>query len=503
LEKRNQTLRFGFKLTGLLWQALSSGSVSQILKTTNFFLLRPSPLSIISRIGWFHFMSPSTLPAVVGHLSKKRGYPNANSASGLEPSLEANPPLNQCIQSQTSGHKRHKSVAFSAVDIIFVATSAVSMSKRRSSHKVSCSPASRRRRHSTAAAGPFESTPRAWYDPAYKRQHTDATTYTVQRHTPIVDTTQAYCRQRSSSNATPYKPPYENSGSLSSSYTVASHAIPSLSLCHTAPYLSITKGSRERRFSGAQLAKSVFPPNQNNYLSSIPVDVCALTQGSNVPPPARLPAPQFRSEVNRHVRETLGHHSFDFAKHIKHRSYVVRSLGSRFTSSLSSHECAAMLDEEVYKLLPSFFRTPPGLKEGNVLIKKVPKKGLGMFAQKSLRSGDFILSEHPVLVTPYVMAVGISVSEMYQQMFLLLSKPMRHQVLDLAVSAFPGGVVYGDEQDVHKSIIRINTFAINLPVPKTECAELSTHRGIFVNMSRCNHRFVPTFSPLAITFLIP
>jgi len=492
-------------------------------------LLRPSPSSIISHIGWFHSMSLSILPAVVGRLSKKRGYPNANSASGLEPNLEANPPSNQCAQSQTSGHKRHKSVTFSSVDIIFVANSAVSMSQSfrphellssdrhcqdgqqistlpfapswRSSNKVSRSPASRKRRHSTATAGPFDCTPRAWYDPAYKRQHTDATTYRVQRHTPIVDPSQAGCRQRSSSNATPYKPPYENSGSLSSSYTVAPHAIPSFSLCNTAHYPLITKVSRKRRFPGAQSAKSVFPPSQNNHFSSIP-DVCALTQGYNVPPLAHLPAPRFRSEVNRHIRETLEHHSFDFAKHIKHRSYVVRSLGSRFTSSLSSHECAAMLDEEVYKLLPSLFRAPPGLKEGHVLIKKVPKKGFGMFAQRSLRSGDFILSEHPVLVTPYVMAVGIPVSEMYQQMFLLLSKHMKHQVLDLAVSAFPGGVGYSDEQDAYKSIIRINTFAINLPVPNTEFAELSTHRGIFVNMSRCNHRSVPTLSPLPITFLV-
>jgi len=86
-----------------------------------------------------------------------------------------------------------------------------------------------------------------------------------------------------------------------------------------------------------------------------------------------------------------------------------------------------------------------------------------MFAQRKLRTGKLILVEHPILVMPYVVAPGTSVSGIYQQMFDLLSKHLRRELLDLAVSAFRGGE-YVDEKEVYESIVRINTLAISFPV---------------------------------------
>jgi len=49
-------------------------------------------------------------------------------------------------------------------------------------------------------------------------------------------------------------------------------------------------------------------------------------------------------------------------------------------------------------------------------------------------------------------------------MFDLLSKHLRRELLDLAVSAFRSGA-YVDEKNVYESIVRIDTLAISLPVP--------------------------------------
>jgi len=178
-----------------------------------------------------------------------------------------------------------------------------------------------------------------------------------------------------------------------------------------------------------------------------------------------------------------------FERHRKHSNYVVRLLTSELTPSFSSNghpESVVLLDAGVNQALPPIFRSPLPFRDGNILIEKAPNKGMGMFAQRMLHTGELVLTEHPTFVMPYVVEPGTPVSGIYQQMFNLLSKYLRHELLDLAASAFWGGA-YVDENDVYESIVRINTLAISLPVPH---AGLADHRAIFLKLGRCNHRFV-------------
>jgi len=177
-----------------------------------------------------------------------------------------------------------------------------------------------------------------------------------------------------------------------------------------------------------------------------------------------------------------------FPPHLFH-NYVVRLLSSELTPSFSSNthpDSVVLLDAGVNQTLPPVFRSPLPFRDRNILIEKAHNKGLGMFAQRKLRTGELILAEHPILVMPYVVAPGTSVSGIYQQMFDLLSKHLRRELLDLAVSAFRSGE-YVDEKNVYESIVRINTLAISLPVPHVGLAD---HRAIFLKLGRCNHRFV-------------
>ncbi|KIM37400.1 hypothetical protein M413DRAFT_273919 [Hebeloma cylindrosporum] len=206
-------------------------------------------------------------------------------------------------------------------------------------------------------------------------------------------------------------------------------------------------------------------------------------------PPANQPPPEICEEVNHRIRTTFDQPSFDFSQHVSHRTYVVRSI-----SFSPTEECVSMLDVGVDALFPSVFPPPPICADDNFAIHPSPGKGLGMFSRRLVRSGEVVLVERPVILTPYVVGLAVPLAQLYSDMFEKLSPDVSKQLMEL--SSFASDNVKRNKvelktKDVCESVMRMNALAVQLQVPKGEYAELSTHRGVFLNTSRCNHSCAP------------
>ena len=202
-----------------------------------------------------------------------------------------------------------------------------------------------------------------------------------------------------------------------------------------------------------------------------------------IPPSNNKPPPQVCAEINQRIRSTFHYPDFDFIQHVQHRSYVVR------TQYFKESECVTMLDTGVDDLLQRMFENlPPQLPNTtmNIDIRPSPGKGLGMFSQRNISNGEAFFIEYPTVITPYVIGLSIGLSALYADIFGKLSGPVFGELMDLSSSSSIPGEFH---QDVHEAIMRINALAIELPVPSGEFSELNTHRAIFLQTSRCNHRF--------------
>jgi hypothetical protein len=152
-----------------------------------------------------------------------------------------------------------------------------------------------------------------------------------------------------------------------------------------------------------------------------------------------------------------------------------------------------MLDIGVDGLFPSVFPQPPPCADGNFVIHQSPGKGLGMFARRLIRSGETVLVERPVVLTPYVIGLAVPLEQLYFDMFEKLSPSVLSQLMGLSSTSMspdnPKRGNVGKNTEICESIMHMNALAVQLQVPKGENAELSTHRGVFLQTSRCNHRF--------------
>lgn len=209
-------------------------------------------------------------------------------------------------------------------------------------------------------------------------------------------------------------------------------------------------------------------------------------------PPTNQPPPEICEEVNHRIRTTFDHPSFDFSQHVLHRTYIVRSI-----TFSPSEECVSMLDVGVDALFPPVFPHPPVCVNDNFTIHPSPGKGLGMFSRRSICSGEIVLVERPVILTPYVIGLTVPLAQLYSDMFEKLSPDVSKHLMELSSSArsspdkLKRSQVEFKTTDICESIMRMNALAVQLQVPKGEYAELSTHRGVFLQTSRCNHRFDP------------
>lgn len=146
-----------------------------------------------------------------------------------------------------------------------------------------------------------------------------------------------------------------------------------------------------------------------------------------------------------------------------------------------------MLDTGVDNLLQRMFETLPPHPDTsmNIDIRAAsPGKGLGMFSRKEISNGEAFFVEYPTVIAPYVIGLSVGLSTLYADIFKRLSGPLLAEVMDLSCSS----LIVGETKDVHEAIMRINALAVELPVPGGEFSELNTHRAIFLQTSRCNHR---------------
>ncbi|KAF8193689.1 hypothetical protein BJ912DRAFT_848234 [Pholiota molesta] len=197
--------------------------------------------------------------------------------------------------------------------------------------------------------------------------------------------------------------------------------------------------------------------------------------------PTSPPPPEFCAEANRRIRNALSCPAFDFSQHILHRTYVVRNL--QFSPS---EECVVMLDAAVESLLPHIYPPLPPCSIDAFVISPSREKAKGLFAQRTIRDLEVILSERPVVITPYVIGLAVPLPQLYTDIFRRLSKDILHNLVDLL--PFPWE---DDEPLIYEAIIRLNALAIALNVPDEKFAELPTHRGVFLQTSRCNHSCGP------------
>ena len=249
----------------------------------------------------------------------------------------------------------------------------------------------------------------------------------------------------------------------------------------------ISKSPRKRRFS--TISPPPHDPVHDTPISSFKrrnssedklqhdpsfVEMCIIPPSTNKPPP------QVCAEINQRIRSTFHYPDFDFIQHVQHRSYVVR------TQYFKESECVTMLDTGVDGLLQRKFKKlrPQPNTSMNIDIRASPGKGLGMFSRKHISDGEAFFIEYPTVITPYVIGLSIGLSALYADIFGKLSEPVFRELMDLSSSSS----IPGEIQDVHEAIMRINALAIELPVPSGEYSELNTHRGIFLQTSRCNHR---------------
>jgi hypothetical protein len=184
--------------------------------------------------------------------------------------------------------------------------------------------------------------------------------------------------------------------------------------------------------------------------------------------------------INEQVHSNLALNcaTFDFAAHVQHRSYAVHDY------FIGDFQGTALFDEGVERLLPDSFEPSPPSPMDLVEIINTGKKGFGMLARRDIPAQGLILIEHPVVVTPYLIGLTTPLSDLYAQLFNRLPPKLHRDLMRLA------NCKSVKECSLFEGIVRTNAIGIQLDVPDVPHPELSTHRAIFLNTSRCNHRLV-------------
>ncbi|KAF5378136.1 hypothetical protein D9615_007522 [Tricholomella constricta] len=213
----------------------------------------------------------------------------------------------------------------------------------------------------------------------------------------------------------------------------------------------------------------------------------AWCRSSSAPGPSASssspPPPHICAKINAQVatNPALARPDFDFAAHVQSRSYTMHNF------VFQDFEAAVLLDEGVERLLPDTFQTacPPAAPLYTFEIGDAGAKGLGMFALRDIPSGALVLVEHPVIVAPYLLGMSVPLPEVYAELFGRLPAEACHELMALANSRST------EDCDLLEGIVRTNALGIQLEVPDVPNPELTTHRAVFLNTSRCNHSCGP------------
>ena len=154
---------------------------------------------------------------------------------------------------------------------------------------------------------------------------------------------------------------------------------------------------------------------------------------------------------------------------------------------IGDFECSTLIDAPILAHLPEPYTFRSASSEHTYKIAPAGNKGLGMFATSDIPTGGLIVVEHPVIVWPLICCVpGIPLATIYDLMVERLEPPVRRELLSLS------NCKSADECGVVEGILRTNNIGIDLPVPEPMHKYAANYRGIFLTMSRCNHRSVQT-----------
>ncbi|KAJ7186406.1 hypothetical protein C8R46DRAFT_274791 [Mycena filopes] len=219
------------------------------------------------------------------------------------------------------------------------------------------------------------------------------------------------------------------------------------------------------------------------------------SSSKQTPPPSTLllrratslPPLQLCCQLNADIRSNvlLDSPYFDLAGHTCHRAYCLHNP----VYANATDETATLLDVGVKGLLPTPMPSPPVTSPKGVAFTIRPsdgKSGLGMFAAQNIPAGGIVVVERPILVAPYLIALETHPeSALYAALLRRLSPETVARFMSLA-NCKPES-----ECDLVEGIVRTNAIAITLDVPDVPHPELATHRGIFLNISRCNHSCGP------------
>ncbi|GLB43047.1 putative SET (Su(var)3-9, Enhancer-of-zeste, Trithorax) domain containing protein [Lyophyllum shimeji] len=199
-------------------------------------------------------------------------------------------------------------------------------------------------------------------------------------------------------------------------------------------------------------------------------------------PSTRTPPPQHVcAAVNAQVTSIpgLAPPHFDFAEHVRSRSYTMQN----FVFGDDPFETAVLLDEGVERLLPDTFQRACASPSCTFEIGDAGEKGRGMFAVKDMPAGALVLVEHPAVVVPYLIGLDVPLRDVYAELFGRLPPEAHRALMGLANSR--------EDCDHREGIVRTNALGIQLDVPDVAHPELTTHRAVFLNTSRCNHSCGP------------
>ncbi|KJA20637.1 hypothetical protein HYPSUDRAFT_55954 [Hypholoma sublateritium FD-334 SS-4] len=166
------------------------------------------------------------------------------------------------------------------------------------------------------------------------------------------------------------------------------------------------------------------------------------------------------------------------------RRYIVDTLelGPR-------EECVVLLDAGVERLLPTKFAPLPPFAEDALAVAGAAGMGAGLFAARAIRDGESLLCERPALIVPHAVGPAVPLGQLYADVMRRLPPPVVHRLRDLAACAGENTQLK-DALDF-EGVVRTHALAIALAVPEGTDGERSTHRGLFVRASLCNHSCGP------------
>lgn len=242
-----------------------------------------------------------------------------------------------------------------------------------------------------------------------------------------------------------------------------------------------------KRFIKNNNSPTSLPPSKPN-----PSSLKEITPTS--PPPTPICA-----GVNSQIRQNPALHypEFDFASYVRHRTYTLSTIdfGKTATACFVDKGVHDIIEELLFEMsLP----TPPTVPSYE--IRDAREKGLGIFATTPIPRNGTILTEHPTIIAPYLLGLSVPLAEMYTELFESLPKRSfalatslltKHQD-DLRMKSPSEKPSSLPPPSFYEDIMQTNSIAVDLFVPSdAPYHEITTHRALFLLLSRCNHSCNP------------